>query len=622
MSWFPQRPTTSKWFVVVLSLAVVISSCTETPNPARESIPRGGTLAVNFVPSPVAFTLDPQTAYSSETWEFLRCCLVRTLLSYTGQPTGQGGAELRPDLATSIPDVSADGLTWTFRLEKGLRYGPPLTETEILSPDIVRALERTARMGEYRLYYSVIEGFSQVTAGEAESISGLETPDDHTLVIHLTVPTGDLGYRLSLPATAPIPPSADGASLGVADGHEDYGPFLVSSGPYAIEGAESLDFNASPDQRKPSSGFDPDSSFTLVRNPSWRLATDRLRPAYVDRIEVSVVDDKELAAEQVQSGTADVLLHSAPTQQVPADVLENYRKDPALADHVVFGSADTIIYLTMNLAVPPFDDVHVRKAVNLALDKSSVIDIHGGPAVNSMATHMILDSMENNFLLNYDPYATPGRAGDPSRAKQEMAQSRHDRDGDGVCDVRACRELHALTAEFPGVDAVGLADSIRSDLHEIGIGLDVRILPSIDDYFARLNDPRRHVPLGIAAGWAKDFPGAGSFVTPLFAREGLAGCCNYSLVGATPEELQTWGYQVTSVPSVEEKVNECRVLLGDDQIRCWTELDQQLMEQVVPWVPLFLPNSVYIVSPRVAATSFDQFTALPALDRIALSEPT
>lgn len=117
----------------------------------------------------------------------------------------------------------------------------------------------------------------------------------------------------------------------------------------------------------------------------------------------------------------------------------------------------------------------------------------------------------------------------------------------------------------------------------------------------------------------KDFPGAGAFVTPLVAREGLPSCCNYSLVGATPEELQEWGYSVTSVPTVEEKVSECHPLVGDDQIRCWAELDQHLMEQVVPWVPLFLPNNVYIVSPRVVATSFDQFATLPALDRIALS---
>ena len=76
---------------------------------------------------------------------------------------------------------------------------------------------------------------------------------------------------------------------------------------------------------------------------------------------------------------------------------------------------------------------------------------------------------------------------------------------------------------------------------------------------------------------------------------------------------------MTSVPTVEGKVNECLPLVGDEQVRCWAELDQQVMEQVVPWVPIFVDNHAHIVSRRVVSTSFDQFATLPALDRIALS---
>jgi hypothetical protein len=52
------------------------------------------------------------------------------------------------------------------------------------------------------------------------------------------------------------------------------------------------------------------------------------------------------------------------------------------------------------------------------------------------------------------------------------------------------------------------------------------------------------------------------------------------------------------------------------------ELDQLLMEQVVPWVPLVFQNHVYIVSRRVVAQSYDQLAALPALDRIAVAGGT
>ena len=79
--------------------------------------------------------------------------------------------------------------------------------------DFIRALERTAdptaNIGGYSFYYSVIEGFDDYAAGKAESISGLTAPDDSTLVIKLTEPTGDLGYRFAMATTAPIPPNGD-----------------------------------------------------------------------------------------------------------------------------------------------------------------------------------------------------------------------------------------------------------------------------------------------------------------------------------------------------------------------------------------------------------------------------
>ena len=66
----------------------------------------------------------------------------------TAGPRTREGAELRPDLATGIPEVSSDGLRWTFRLRRGLLYAPPFEETEIIAADLVRALERAARVGQ------------------------------------------------------------------------------------------------------------------------------------------------------------------------------------------------------------------------------------------------------------------------------------------------------------------------------------------------------------------------------------------------------------------------------------------------------------------------------------------
>ena len=49
--------------------------------------------------------------------------LLRTLLSYTGRTTAEGGAELQPDIASALPEISSDGLTYTFTLKSGINYG-------------------------------------------------------------------------------------------------------------------------------------------------------------------------------------------------------------------------------------------------------------------------------------------------------------------------------------------------------------------------------------------------------------------------------------------------------------------------------------------------------------------
>ena len=292
---------------VLAAIALLAATCTvgdierggSTGNPPDWDLARGGTLRVI---APVnrgvsRFTdgaaLDPQRDWWSDSFALFRCCLLRTLLSYPGLSAEEGGSKLRPDLATEMPEVSRDGLAWTFRLKEDISYAPPLQDLDITAADIIRALEREAALASgatYAHYYSVIEGFEDVVSGQAESISGLEAPDDSTLIVHLTHPAGYLADLFAMPATAPIPPdpSAPSTRLGVAGGLREYGPFLVATGPYMIEGSGALDVSALAEERVPISGYVPAGSLTLVRNPSWSAKTDALRPAYVDRIEVTI----------------------------------------------------------------------------------------------------------------------------------------------------------------------------------------------------------------------------------------------------------------------------------------------------------------------------------------------
>jgi ABC-type transport system substrate-binding protein len=619
--------------LTVALLAVV--TCTsgsdrvdESPRKDASSL-RGGTLRVAVPDLFAGVDLDPQRVYESQSWALFRCCLLRTLYSYNGRPTEEGGAVARPDLAAGHAEVSSDGLTWTFTLREGVRYAPPFEDTAITAVDLVRALERTARVTSptvgYGFYYEVIRGFEEYASGEADSIIGLETPDQRTFVVRLVQVTNDLSHRFSLPATAPIPEGAD-------DGHdEDYGAFLVASGPYMVEGSNELDFSLPPADQEPATGFEPavinedgaietPGSLNMVRNPSWDPAGDRLRTAFPDRIEIAIGGSDEELASRVDSGELDLVFGgSSPFEQVV-----RYRDDPALGARLFEHANDIGFAVSMNLAVPPFDDVHVRRAVAYSIDEAVLVDMVSRPPhvpighTAEVATTIAPDSLEGGLLRAFDPYPH-----DLEEARAEMRASAYDPTGDGRCDAPACRNVQALVLDAGVIPEQ--ARAIRADLAGVGIDLELDIRPIArffgdqpELYSGSVHDPRAQIPLAIPYPWSKDYPDGAGWFQGLFERSGLGGS-NTSLLGARPSELRDWGYAVTSVPSVDDRIQTCLSRRGMAKTECWAELDQFLMTEVVSRVPYMFLEHAQVVSERVVAYSFDQFAALPALDRIALA---
>ncbi|MGQ0671184.1 MAG: ABC transporter substrate-binding protein [Actinomycetota bacterium] len=608
-------------------LAIVAAACGGDggggggpPAPPTEEIPRGGIIQGGMIGDVIA-AFDPQKEYYSVTWEYFHCCLVRNLMSYNGKPTGEGGTELHPDLAAAEPEVSADGLTWTFTLKAGIHYAPPLQDVEITSGDFARALVREtnpkANVGGYSFYYSIIKGFDDAAAawegGQPTGIEGVTTPDDATLVIELNSPSGDLGFLMAMPAAAPIPPNGD-ALLGVAEGHDkDYGRFLVATGPYMFTGSEALDFSLPADQQTPASGYVPGRSIELVRNPSWDPATDDLRPAYVDGFSITIGGDSTDLYNKVDAGELDIVVDSGP----PPELLQKYSTDPTLQDRLHTNPSDAVRYLSFNLGVPPFDDVHVRKAVNLAVDKAGLRQLRGGPLTGEIAGHIMVNSLQADILKAYDPYASPNSAGDIDAAKAEMALSAYDSDGDGVCDDPVCDGILVVTDEsapYPEQDAL-----IQQNLEPLGLILDVKAFDR-GTMYSKCNNPADQVAFCTAPGWGKDYPDAVTFGPPLFGSVSIfPSCCNYSLVGASADLLAENGYTVTSVQSVDDAMAACAPLTGDERVQCWADVDTLLMEEVVPWVPYLFDNNNTIASERVVNFSFDQFAGLLAMDHLAIA---
>ena len=601
----------------VVVLAIVATACGTTAPKSTGSggqVRRGGVYRTAI--SSFGFTggFDPTGEYLGLAWDFYGAML-RTLVTYR-HVAGPAGNVLVPDLATSVPQPTDGGLTYTFHLKPGIAFGPPVSRP-ITSQDIAYAFERIdsrPEVAQYAFYFDgVVQGMSQ-HGGPPAPISGIDTPDASTIVFHLTRPTGDFLYRLALPATAPIPHEV--ASCFPTGG--GYGRDVVSSGPYMIQGAQNVDISTCT-AITPMSGFDPTTHLTLVRNPAYDQATDSTsdRSNLVNGISVIVDSNVTDIFEKVQNGSLDGSLADTP----PAAIEQQYLTNASPRSGYHADSGDRTWFLTMNLTTPPFDDIHVREAVNLIIDKAGLVKVWGGSTHGEIATHIMPPTILDNQLTgSYDPYATPGEAGSLTLAKQQMMLSKYDPKRDGMCDVAACKGLVMTNRNYP--PWTDMESIVQQDLAKIGIGVVPRELETGAAY-QTIQTVKNDIPIALNAGWGKDYPDPYTFAEPLFSSSSIipSGNVNYSLVGLTKAQASAMGvaYPAGGVPSVDSRISQCEAMAGSARLACWVIFDKYVMTNVVPWVPYLWATNITITAPSVTRYQFDQFSGYISLTQIAVN---
>ena len=90
-------------------------------------------------------------------------------------------------------------------------------------------------------------------------------------------------------------------------------------------------------------------------------------------------------------------------------------------------------------------------------------------------------------------------------------------------------------------------------------------------------------------------------------------------MGASASDLKRLGVPVRAVPSVDALILRCNEEVGASQIPCWTRLDQYVISQIMPTVPLVFGQVVRVSSPGIGAFSWDEGFQQPAIDRLAVA---
>src|SRR5690348_17021850 len=161
----------------------------------------GGTVKV--VEGTYPDSLDPDFSYTTQGLEATDTVYI-PLLTYAAKE-GTAGTQLIPGLATALPTVSSDGLTYTMTLRSGIKYSDG---TPVQAADFTHAIERSIKIswGGSSFFTGYIKGAADYAAGKAQTISGIQT-DNSTgkITITLSQPYGAFDNILAFESAAPIP---------------------------------------------------------------------------------------------------------------------------------------------------------------------------------------------------------------------------------------------------------------------------------------------------------------------------------------------------------------------------------------------------------------------------------
>ena len=454
---------------------------------------------------------------------------------------GAAGLRLVPDLALAVPVPADGGRSYTFRLRPGIRYSDG---QRLRASDFRRGIERLFRVrSPGTTYFSGIAGAAACAQHPAgcHLAPGIVTDDaSGTVVFHLTDPDPQFLFNLTQYGfAAPVPP-------GTPD-HEPGSRFVPATGPYRIVAASSRQVR-------------------FARNPFFREWSHAAQPeGHPDAIVWRSVPTVRDAVAAVQAGRADWLFGLIPRPQYHQLQLQS----PAqLHSSPVFG----VDFAPLNTHRAPFSNVHVRQALNYAIDRDKIVRLYGGLSFATATCQVITPGLPG--YRRYCPYTLHPRP-DGSYTGPDLARARRLVRGSGTAGQR--------------VDVWGAIDSpyvprsvpvyLASVLRTLGYRVHLHLLPNATFTEAM----RQGFQLSVDGDWVASYPSPSSYLPQFF------GCG-----GGTSN-----GYHCD--PRLDREMKAAGQLESGDLARArgrWESIDRQLTDEAI-WVPTINVREVELLSKRV-----------------------
>lgn len=477
-------------------------------------------------------TMDPHLSGDATSAEYV-------VEIYSGLMAYDRDLNLIPDVAESY-EISDDGLVYTFNIREDAVFqdGKPI-EAQDFKWSFERACDPETGSPTADTYLGDIVGCRAKLQGEADEIEGVEVIDDLTLQITIDEPKGFFLAKMTYP-TAYV--------LDQENVESDSQWYLQpnGSGPFILE------------------EFDQ-NIVVLARNDNfYRDPKPTLeRVIYLVNAPISAMNGYEEGLGSL--GLPDELTYSA----IPLSISELGRAtDPnnPLSDEFVSTPELNVSYIGFNVNKPPFDDVNVRKAFNLALDKRRLVRLvfqDTVPVANGIVPPT-MPNYENPDLSDYEY--------DPERALALIAESSY---GD-------VSELPDITLNVSGSGgSVGpiIESIVESYKQNLGVEVAVEQTPW-PDFLEDLN--RSDPPFQMyQLGWIADYPDPQNFLEVLFHSESAQNHGNYS-----NPELDALLDKARGTQDVEER------------LALYQQAEQMILDDAA-WVPLYFGVENWLVKPYV-----------------------
>jgi len=507
---------------LVLALALPAAAQDYTPDPNAKA---GGSITVTYKDD--VATLDPAIGYDWQNWSMIKS-LFDGLMDYV-----PGTTTLRPGLAESYA-LSDDGLTYTFKLLEGVKFH---NGREMTAEDVKYSLDRVTNpvtQSPGAGFFASIAGYDAMSGGTATSLEGVAVIDPLTVAITLSRPDATFLHVMALNFASVVPSEAVDAAAG------DFGKQPVGTGAFKL------------------------AEWTLGQKLVFEKNADYWRPGvpYLDQVLFEVGQEPVVALLRLQSGEVDV-----PGDGIPPAKFTEVMADPAQAAQVVVGGQLQTGYITLNVTIAPLDNVDVRRAINMAINKGRITQIINNRAV--AATQPLPPSM---------PGYTEGYAGYPydvEGAKALLASA-------GLADGFET-DLYVMNTD----PNPRIAQAIQQDLAAIGVKVNLQSLAQANVIEAGGAGTAPMIWSGGMA-WIADFPDPSNFYGPIL------GCGGAGEGG--------WNWSKFCDAGLDAKATEADSMADPamvaDRMALWSEVYMGVMEQA-PWVPVFNEERYTMKSARM-----------------------